>query len=219
VTISTIIFLFVTGVAIPVLAWMSKKRLDEGLALPRRAFYLEAAVTQLLLLPFALWVAKGVDLELSIALPSDVRSWAGGAILLALALGAVVISWPLTDVGHRERLFVIVPQTRDERIAWTGISFVAGFVEETVYRGVLFALLFKMVGVWWIAAVIAAFLFGLAHLVQGWESTIAIGLFGVAFQYLVLISGTLGVAIVVHFLYDLLVGFSVGIIGQRNEGT
>ena len=75
-------------------------------------------------------------------------------------------------------------------------------VEEFAYRGVLFALASRFFDSWIVSAALSALVFGLTHAAQGWRGVVLSGVFGLGFQLLVLWSGGLLLAIVVHLIYD-----------------
>jgi membrane protease YdiL (CAAX protease family) len=80
---------------------------------------------------------------------------------------------------------------------------------------VLFALLTTLTGSAWIAALLASAAFGVSHMVQGAQSALIISAIALALHGLVAVSGSIYLAIVVHFLYDLIAGFSYGRLGER----
>lgn len=209
--ISSGFFLLVIGAVIPILAWASKKKMDEGgWAIRRLPFYGEAVAVQLVLLPLAFWCASANKIEVSFQFPAKISVMFPGFLLLAVALATMWLTWPRTSQVRRDRLIAIVPVTGAERIAWIGVSTVAAIAEETIYRGVLIGTLLGLTESWWLSAVVSSVMFGLGHLVQGWKSAGIVMVFGFSFHLLVLISETLFVAIAVHFLYDLIVGLVVG---------
>jgi membrane protease YdiL (CAAX protease family) len=85
---------------------------------------------------------------------------------------------------------------------WSGVALVAGFVEEFAYRGVLTALLTAPLGIL-PAALVSAATFGLAHLAAGWRAVGFSMAFALGMQGLVVLSGGLAVAMVVHATHDL----------------
>ncbi len=80
---------------------------------------------------------------------------------------------------------------------------VASVAEEAAYRGVGFAILWYALGNGWVAAVLCAVAFALAHTVQGWRSAGWVFLIGLVMQGLAVLAGTLVLAMLVHLLYDL----------------
>jgi membrane protease YdiL (CAAX protease family) len=73
----------------------------------------------------------------------------------------------------------------------------------------------RLTGDFLIAVAICVVTFAIAHAIQGWDSTIPIGAFAAAFHALVWFSGSLYVAIAVHFLYDLVAGFSYAYLARK----
>ncbi len=99
-----------------------------------------------------------------------------------------------------------MPRTSNELGIWAVISLSAGFVEEIVYRGVLFGILDYWLNNWWAAAILCAVAFALGHAIQGMKSSSIIFVMSVIFQGLVYFTGTLYVAMVVHAVYDFIAG-------------
>ncbi|HUO84691.1 MAG TPA: CPBP family intramembrane glutamic endopeptidase [Thermoanaerobaculia bacterium] len=210
-----IVFFLITGLVIPILAWISKRALDTGLVVPRIPFYLESGALQVLMLPFAVWVGLRSGIAIPLRGGFAIDDLLAGTALLVVALVAMFVSLPRMSKERRTRLEQIVPRTRSERMLWLAVSTAAAFNEEITYRGVMPALLLLMIDPWWVAAVVSSILFGLAHLVQGFTSTLIIMVFGFAFHLLVLFTGTLWIAIAVHLLYDLIAGYSLGRPAER----
>lgn len=213
------LFLLLTGAVIPLLAWASQRALDGGLDLPRIPFYVESSVLQVVMLPFSIWVASRSGVRLPFDWPISGSDLLAGAGLLLVALVAMKISWPRMSEARRRRLEQIVPRSWPERLLWMVVSTTAAFNEEITYRGVLPALLALLTGDWWIAVVVSSIFFGLAHLVQGLTSSVIIMVFGFAFHLLVLFTGSLWIAIAIHFLYDLIAGYTLGRAEPRGDST
>lgn len=88
------------------------------------------------------------------------------------------------------------------------LSLSAGIGEELVWRGVLPALIAAVTGSFAMGVGLSVVSFALAHAIQGLRSVLAIAAIAVAFHALVFISGSLYVAMVVHFIYDVIAGFT-----------
>ncbi|MDX1582062.1 MAG: CPBP family intramembrane glutamic endopeptidase [Thermoanaerobaculia bacterium] len=215
--ISSILFVGVIGGFIPVAAWMSKKALDQGLRVERLDFYLETVIIQTLLVALALWAGRSNDVSLTLSPAASMEVFLGGLGLTIAALAALVIGWRMSSEDRKERLRMIVPFSRSERLAWVGVSLTAGVAEEVIYRGVLFGLLYVWTGHFWIAAVLASIVFGFAHLVQGWVAVTIVFAYGLLFQMLYEASGSLFTVILVHFTYDLLAGFTIARWSRHEE--
>lgn len=207
---SAILFIAVVAILIPVLAASGKRRLDTGIVVPRVPLYIETIVLQSCLLLLSVWTARANRIMLADPVVLSARNLLFAAALLALALSGMLIANRFSSASTRLRLYAIIPINRDQRVLWVGVCAAAAISEESTYRGVLFALIAVATQSWWIAGLIAALIFALAHLIQGWKSTLFVGLFGFAFQLLVFMSGGLYMAMAVHFLYDLITGFYLG---------
>lgn len=203
-------YLLVLGVGLPALAWRSKKLLDGGFVLPRLPFYVESGAIQLILIPFALWVAAANGIPVRFGARMDFATILTAATMLVLSLAIMWIAWTKTSPYGRVRLLDIVPHTNRERAAWIVVSCIAGVCEEILYRGVLAGVLVELGLALWSAFVVASILFGLAHLVQGWRSAFVVMGFGMLFHLLVFFSGGLALAIAVHASYDVITGLVLG---------
>jgi membrane protease YdiL (CAAX protease family) len=203
---------------LPLLAWFSKKKLDEGLVIPRLPLYGEAFFRQILLLLISYGVASATGVPLFRAPRFDPAALLLGAGVLALALVAMGIGWRFASLHARRRLRMLVPATPAERAAWLGVSSVAGISEEIAFRGILPVLLARQTGSLAAAVAISAIAFALAHLLQGWGATVFVGIFGLIFHGLVWITGGLWIAIAVHILYDWIAGLTLArMLAPREE--
>lgn len=107
----------------------------------------------------------------------DAASW---RLALGLALGSVFVWLNFRDRRvllarpdvlakfrrHFDPLAHLMPRSMDERQWWVIVSITAGITEEIVCRGYLLALVAHFATLW-IAAPIAALLFGIGHAYQG----------------------------------------------------
>lgn len=205
--ISGYLFLIVILVVLPLLAWVSKRRLDEGLTFPKLPFYVEALFLQGALLFLSLFVIERHRLSVRFHASVGPRAWTEAALLLVAAFVMMFLALRASDPEMRKRLSMILPFTGRERLLWIAVSLTAAVAEEITYRGVLASLALRFTENWMVAAAVSAIAFGFAHLVQGWRSAVIVALFGAAFQWVVWRSGSLLPAIAVHFLYDVVAGF------------
>jgi uncharacterized protein len=148
----------------------------------------------------------GLDLFPS-RMPSTTAWLLGGAFLVSVVT-LMRPSWrqTLEDPSPAWRLFT--PVTASERWMWTCLSLAAGVCEELVWRGVLPALVAALTGSVPAAITISVFSFAVAHAIQGLRSVLAIASIAAAFHALVALSGSLYVAMAVHFAYDVVAGFT-----------
>jgi membrane protease YdiL (CAAX protease family) len=158
--------------------------------------------------------------ELGIVPPTDGRMIASAAIVALIVgvtvqqLRAIGRTTPERRLAIRPKLaFVeyLLPHSRDELRWFTALSVTAGVCEELLYRGFLFWVLKAYVGTA-LAALIGVILFGALHLYQGTRGAFKAGMAGLVMMIIVLLTGWLFPAMVVHALVDLgagVLGFTV----------
>ena len=210
-------FAIVVIVVLPLLAIQGSIRLGNRPLPPRRALYLETLLIQLVLMIAALGVARRSGIDLWRARAPDAIDLLVTALAVAAALGTIPLRWRASAPDRRTRLLALVPHTPSERALWVLVSAAAGIGEEIVYRGVLFAILARMFPGWWLAALISAAAFAGAHALQGWRSSVYVGLFGLGFQLLVRLTGMLYLAMLAHFVYDLVAGPVIARLGRSRQ--
>ncbi|HUP64350.1 MAG TPA: CPBP family intramembrane glutamic endopeptidase [Thermoanaerobaculia bacterium] len=204
---------------LPVLAWQSKRKLDQGLRIPRMALYAEALVLQFLLLGLTWGVARANGLPLV-----DVPDLSSGDLLLGIAvlgiaLGAALVGWRRAGEASKDRLRMMLPATTAERVVWVAVSLTAGISEEVAFRGLLPTLIQRWSGSIVLAVVISVIAFSLSHLLQGWSSALFVGFFAAVFHGVVIVTGSLWIAIAIHVLYDLIAGVMLQrIVADRPSG-
>ncbi len=194
---------------LPLLAWFSKKKLDEGLVAPRLPLYAEALFLQSLLLLISYGVASAARVRLFRPPQLDATALLLGGGVLALALVSMTIGWRFASPLSRRRLGMLVPANAPERAIWLVVSAAAGISEEVAFRGILPVLLTRQTRSFAAAIAISTIAFALAHLLQGWSATLFVGIFGLIFHGLVWITGGLWTAIAVHILYDAIAGLTL----------
>ena len=171
-----------------------------------------------------LWMRSGRPWsELGIVPPTDGRMIASAAIVALIVgvtvqqLRAIGRTTPERRLAIRPKLaFVeyLLPHSRDELRWFTALSVTAGVCEELLYRGFLFWVLKAYVGTA-LAALIGVILFGALHLYQGRRGAFKAGMAGLVMMIIVLLTGWLFPAMVVHALVDL----GAGILGFAVLGT
>lgn len=136
------------------------------------------------------------------------EAWLAGAMFLAVTVAIVRPYWrrSIEELKPTWRLFA--PTNARERRMWVALSLSAGLAEEWVWRGVLPALLTRVTGSLPLAIALSIASFAVAHAIQGPRSVAAIAGIAAAFHALVFVSGSLYVAMVVHFVYDVIAGFT-----------
>ena len=203
------------GVLIPALVIRSRHGLATSPARPRRRHFAAVLVQLFIFLGISLAVAWAEHIPLTPAPAFSPR-----AVLLAAALlgaGVVLMAprWRRNVEERDPKAYYFMPRTASERGLWALVSLAAAVAEEVTFRGVLFALFAMVTGSPWIAAALASVVFGVSHMVQGAKSALIISAIALALHGLVAVSGSLYLAIAVHFLYDLIAGLAYGRLGER----
>jgi len=99
----------------------------------------------------------------------------------------------------------MLPHTSGELKGFTFLSITAGICEEIMFRGFVF----WYVSVWTgpiIALVLSSVLFGFAHVYLGFSHVIKTSVVGLVFAIIVLASGSLWPAIIIHAVMDMVAG-------------
>jgi membrane protease YdiL (CAAX protease family) len=109
---------------------------------------------------------------------------------------------------------ILVPRSGAERALWILVAITAGFCEEVLYRGWLWRFVGDLTGHLWMAVVLSAVAFGLAHAYQGRAGIISTGILGLIFSVPVLLAHSLVPGQVIHIGIDLMNGW---ILSQAAE--
>jgi membrane protease YdiL (CAAX protease family) len=180
----------------------------DAAELSRLPLYAQALFTHALLLLAAIGAAR-VE-RVAVFRPIEI-GWRGAAAAVAtlaavLALGE--LSWRSRSSLERDRLWVrrILPRTNAERSVWVFVSAGAAVAEEVAYRGVFVALAATATGSPTLAVLAAAVAFAAVHAPQGLAGVGYVFVIALLQHTLVWFTGTLLLAIVVHFAYDVLAG-------------
>lgn len=207
--------LLLFGILIPAAAIRSKRFLDRIVFTPRTRYFVSIMlqVSALTLLSLAAARAERVPLFPRAFPPRD--AIAAGALFLVLAIAFGWTRWTRAVKERKRVILLFMPLNARERLFWVVSSALAGFGEELTWRGVQTVLLTRLIGSFVAACAICVVMFAAAHAIQGWRSTIAIGAFAAGFHVLVWFSGSLYVAMAVHFLYDLVAGFAYAHLARR----
>jgi hypothetical protein len=165
--------------------------------------------------------------DLRLTVPADWRTIAGAAIVVLVAgffaFQAIVVHRlpPAKRAAIAPRIgavAVLLPRTRAELGWFSALSVTAGIVEELLYRGFLLWLLQPSMGIAAAAAVSVA-VFGLGHAYQGRSGALRATAAGAVMTGIVLLTGSLIPAMIVHAIIDL-GGGNVGyaVLGENARG-
>lgn len=203
-------YLALFGGLIPVAAIRSKRLLDARPLPPRKRYFASVILQQLVFLAITLATAWYLGLDLPGIYRPTPGNLATAALMLALAVGLLRPRWRSQVERRVRRVQLITPVDAADHGLWALISLLAGIGEELCYRGVMFELLGRLTGSVPAAVGLASLAFAGGHALQGWRSAAVTGIFALGFHGLVLQSGSLIPAMVVHAGYDLIAGFSYG---------
>ena len=194
---------------------------------------------------FGLRLRKVPFLSLLGDVPRDLRSiatdlgiamvfWMGSLIVL----GTVGIFWTVTEASIKHHslfpggkqlptdqaqqqalhtLTQLAPTSGREVAAWVLLCIIAGFAEETIFRGYLQ----RQFTAWARGGVVvgvafSALLFGTAHGYQGARNMILLAIFGVLFSLLALFRRSLRPGIFAHSWHDLFAGLVLALLKARH---
>lgn len=199
----------VFGIVVPIVAVRARNAILNLPAPPNRiAFYFGVLLQLAIFTAVSLFVAWRAHIELfPRALPTAEQALIGLVVLIALIV-LMQRQWKRAVLDGERVLALFMPSTRDERLLWLLVSLGAGISEEITWRGVQTALLTKITGVVFIAIIVSALMFAVAHAVQGLDAIPLIAAIALVFHGLVFLTGSLYVAMAVHFLYDAVCGLT-----------
>ena len=111
----------------------------------------------------------------------------------------------------------LMPQTRQQRNWFVfGVSVSAGVCEELLIRGFLLHFLQAFVGLYG-AVILSSVLFGLCHIYQGWTNVLRTGFVGLVLALVFVLTESLLIAIVLHFMIDAYSGSLSYIANRKTE--
>jgi uncharacterized protein len=132
--------------------------------------------------------------------------WIVSALLLAGVSYALGLTEPAQAAEARKVAQMIAPLGWMQTTVWIGVSAVAGFVEEIVFRGYLQRQLGAIIGNIYVGLVLSAIVFGSAHAYEGTRRMVVIALFGCMFGLLALWRKNLRPGMLAHAWQDALAG-------------
>jgi len=178
----------------------------------RLSVYHQAMFIQwaLALAALALWAARRREWEALGLVPRF--GWGLAGVLMGLLVAGIAVARQRRQVLEDEealsrlrarmsRLEVMLPHSRPELSQFFKLSITAGICEELLYRGYLIWYLSHWF-TFYVAAAIAALVFGIGHVYQGWRGMITTGLVGAFLSAVYLVTGSLYAGMVIHALMD-----------------
>lgn len=151
--------------------------------------------------------------------PPSINAWVSGLVGLFVFLYLLDVGAELATPSLREKTFQrwlsdmpFLPAKDVEWMHFNFLSLSAGICEEIVFRGFFITYLYSLLqflssGTAQLIAVLApAFIFGFVHYYQGWKAMLKISLMAILFGYIFVLTQSLWLLILMHFLVDLLGG-------------
>lgn len=138
-----------------------------------------------------------------------------GAMLLAAFVMLVRPMWRTAVESRSAGAYFKMPRTGRERILWLAVSVAAGVCEEITWRGVQVTLLTAWLGNPWLAALLSAVSFAIAHAIQSMKSVVIIFVFALVMSLLVAITGSLILSMLIHAAYDVIAGLTYARFGRE----
>lgn len=215
------LFIFLLVLVYPVYsAWSYRRevrKIEAGKPANRMALYRSTAIVEWLALAglFIAWSLLERPLSnLGFVMPGGSGFYAG-IVLLAVTCGILIRQWRTVEqLSAKERqkqitalgrLVHFLPHSKRELRALYGVSLTAGIVEEIIYRG-FFMWYLALSMPMWAALILSSVAFGIAHSYQGTAGVVKCGLVGLAFGGFYLLTGSIWLPMIGHFLFDALQG-------------
>lgn len=216
ITLLGYIHLVAFGILIPISAIRAQRVMRWRPFVARRRYFRAMLIQVAAFAAFSIWVAQQNSIEIFPRRIPPAPSMLAGLVFLILAVGFGWTRWEKAILERKRIVALFMPVDNAERVMWVFAAALAGFGEEITWRGVQTVLLTRLTGQVLVAIAIAIVMFAIAHAIQGWKSVGVIALFAAGFHVLVWMSGSLYVAMVVHFVYDLIAGFSYAYLGRKH---
>jgi len=224
------ILVLLFGIALP---WFSGVRGQEQLKdivftkEVRKQFYLSNSLVMSFLALFTLgcWMLQHRSLsELGFRIIQPGRlHWLAAILLMVLFIIDLVYSFFFdkdrnTPQKNLDSKVPFLPKDYNELVYYTIMCFSAGVGEEILYRGFMVTYFIDPfeVGFPWIALLLPALLFSLAHYYQGYIAVLKIFLLSLLFALIFIWSSSLILPIVIHFLIDFIGGL-VAIVRRKMD--
>jgi membrane protease YdiL (CAAX protease family) len=199
---ATGLFLYWIVILMPVLAWMSYRRLQKSTKLAPKIRRFQLSVT-LLILTGVVSIQAAHANDVQISFQGGIWSMIYASLIVTVLLAAIVRGRHRQPAEHRERIRLLYAPTRGAEYAWSiAGGTIAGIVEEIAYRAVLYELLGRSVG-YGFSLLISVVVFVLAHLPQGLRGAVGVTMLATIFHIVYVLSGSLLAPVLIHAIYDI----------------
>jgi membrane protease YdiL (CAAX protease family) len=198
-------------VGLPISSRSLGRRLREA-PVERMDMYASAVLSHIVLLaPTLLFDLRGDHAGIHLlmaALPLPrFLFWTLGTLAACIAMwGAMLIESKMHPEISDAVVLGMLPRTRREMTAFSGVSLMAGFAEEYLLRGFCLGVLALWTGSMWLAAAVTTLSFGLAHLYQGPRGAARATVLGAVLAIPVVVTGSLAPSMIAHAATDLVSG-------------
>lgn len=212
----TLGLLWIALLFMPVTGVMGYFRLKSGKPLAsKRRRYISMIIFQVALFEMAWLSAMKEEIDLFPRVFPGWIAWLCGIAFFGYLLLAIQRKFPKMRPERKQRLRLLLPEDASQMKYWAVISLLAGLSEETAYRGVTYSVLTQVTHSAWIAFAICVTAFAIAHAMQGLRGVVGVAILAIVFHVMRVATGSLYLGIVTHAAYDLILGFMVMRLLQR----
>lgn len=173
---------------------------------PKPSRYRRAIIGQAALLLITVLAAREQRVSIIAGRVPGASSWLLAGGFLAIMGLRLRQAWPKLGPERLERARILLPEHPSQMRRWVAISAMAGITEECAYRGLALRFLTDNNSSLLLALLLCVAAFAVAHAMQGWRGILATAIIAVLMHAVVYATQSLYVAIVVHAVYDLMVG-------------
>ncbi len=193
-------------------ARMLRQSVSAGVPIPRMRIALSTMFALVVIWVISVINASALGRSLFVTGAIGAREVGIGVAAFVLLLGAIPLARAIrTPEEDRRRLLNgMAPRDAKEFAVFVVLAIMAGVAEEAAYRGVAIWILAPVMGNVFVAMLLSAMAFAVAHAVQGGKSMALIFAVAMVFHALVYFTGTLVIAMVVHTAYDIVAGYVAG---------
>jgi CAAX protease family protein len=143
----------------------------------------------------------------------DVGIAIGFWVVALFVLGGLAYLLGLTHPSPTDevtkRMSALAPHTRWDIGVWIGLSIVAGFAEEIIFRGYLQRQIAAISGKFYLGLIASAVIFGAGHGYEGARRMLLIAVFGLMFGLLAHFRKSLRPGMMAHAWHDALAGIAL----------
>ncbi len=139
---------------------------------------------------------------------------------IAIVIGFWIVVWGVlavvalllgTNRTVPKAVRMLIPRTPEEMAVWIVLAIVAGFCEETIFRGYFQRQFLALTGSVEASVILQACVFGSAHMYQGWKNAVSITIYGILFGALAAWRKSLRPGMIQHAAQDTFSGIVGGI--------